>query len=112
MNDNNFAWTRQYDANVLEVTTHELIDEQTVRQFSDAIDEMRASGVQRITIDMHQVEMLSSMAICVLVNNDRKLRAQGGELHIQNARSTCLEVFSFMRLHEVLNIEASQELVA
>lgn len=111
MHNDNFLWTRQGDDIAIEIKTYELIDDQTIRQFGDVMDELRAAGAKRITIDMFKVEILSSMAICVLVNNHRKLNANGGRLHIRNARATCLEVFSFMRLHELLDIEPASELL-
>ena len=94
------------------VSSNELIDEETVTQFRDELIELAMSGVSDLELDMSQVHMVSSMAICAVITIDRKLQERGGRLRLRNVHAFALEVFSYMRLHELLDIEAIEDAIA
>ena len=87
------------------VNSYELIDEQTVTLFQQGLMELVDAGASEIELDMSEVNILSSMAICAVITVDRKLREGGGRLRLREVHSGSLEVFSYMRLHELLDIE-------
>lgn len=87
------------------VNSYELIDEQTVTLFQQGLMELVDAGASEIELDMSEVNILSSMAICTVITVDRKLRDRGGRLRLRKVHSGSLEVFSYMRLHELLDIE-------
>ena len=93
------------------VVSYELIDEQTVTFFRQSLMDLVDAGASEIELDMSQVNILSSMAICALITVDRKLRergegdGRGGRLRLRQVHPGSLEVFSYMRLDELLDIE-------
>lgn len=101
--------TIQEDRAVARVETYELIDEQTVCRFRDELMTVVNSGVRSIDLDMSNVRMLSSVALCAVITVDRKLKDAGGHLRLREVSSNCLDVFEYMRLHELLDISPAQD---
>lgn len=94
------------------VSSNELIDDETVKQFRDELMELVLSGLSDLELDMSRVHMVSSTAICAVIMVDRKLKERGGRLRLRKVHSGSLQVFSYMRLHELLDIEALEDLIA
>lgn len=87
------------------VKSYELIDEQTVLLFRDGLKAILDTGAYDVELDLSQVNMVSSMAICAVITIDRELKDRGGRLRLRQVHSGCLEVFSHMKLHELLDIQ-------
>lgn len=114
MTDPIITWTPSNNVVRSRVETYELIDEFTVRRFRTELEQIVATGVESIELNMSQVQMVSSMAICVVISIDGALKKRGGRLRLREVHTGSLEVFSYMRLHELLDIQAasSPELAA
>ncbi len=92
------------------VETYELIDDQTVRRFRESLGEIVESGATDIQLDMSEVRMLSSMAICAVISIDNQLKKLGGRLRLREIQPVAFEVSRHMRLGEILDIEASDDM--
>jgi anti-anti-sigma factor len=90
--------------------SYELIDDQTVQLFRGKLQEMVDAGASSIELDMSQVRIVSSMAICAIITVDRQLKARGGRLRLRAVQPFTLDIFSHMRLDELLDIEAFDDL--
>ncbi|MFK7820181.1 MAG: STAS domain-containing protein [Planctomycetaceae bacterium] len=90
--------------------SHELVDDQTVQQFRAELQGIVDAGASSIELDMARVNMVSSMAICAIITVDRQLKAKGGRLHLRAVQRFTLDIFNHMRLDELLDIEAPDDL--
>lgn len=91
------------------VTSCELMDERTVSSFREGLDDLVTRGAHEIELDLSRIQILSSSAICVVIDIDRRLRERGGRLRLRKVHAGCLEVFSHMRLHELLDIQSTAD---
>lgn len=58
-----------------------------------------------LTIDMSELEYISSMGLTVLVKTHKRLNAQGYRLRIINLNNHLKDIFKYTRLDEIFDIE-------
>lgn len=110
MNSELVKWTVADGVGTAAVETYELIDDQTVRGFRESLGSIVEAGATDVWLNMAEVRMVSSMAICAVISVDNELKKLGGRLRLREVNSGALEVFSHMRLDELLDIEASDDM--
>ncbi|NQV30498.1 MAG: STAS domain-containing protein [Candidatus Marinimicrobia bacterium] len=83
------------ESDIVGNSSHEL-----KKEFSTFIE----AGKIKIKLDLHQVSMIDSLGIGVLVATRNALRQANGEFSIINLNEDLTELFSNMRIIEFLNV--------
>jgi anti-anti-sigma factor len=78
---------------------------ETVEDLRGILKKLLSEQLNRITVNFHNVEMIDSMGIGLMVSTHNSLTARGGEMTITNLSSDLLELFTVMRLNEFFTIE-------
>jgi anti-sigma B factor antagonist len=80
---------------------------------SPAVDEQFAStfeaGCRKIIANFEQVEFISSAGLRVLLANTKKLRGNGGDLHICTLNPTAQEVFDISGFSMILKVFETED---
>ncbi|MFZ2501101.1 MAG: STAS domain-containing protein [Nocardioides sp.] len=85
------------------------IDVYTAPKLREKLSELVAEGVHDIVLDLEAVEFLDSTGLGVLVGGLKKVRAQGGTLHLVCTEDRLLKIFQITGLSKVFAIFDSVE---
>lgn len=77
---------------------------QTAPELEEAIGSL-ASAVADVSIDLTDVEYVSSAGLRVLVGTEKLARSRGGQLRLLHPQDSVMEVFDMTGLSMVLTIE-------
>lgn len=92
--------TRHYN-NVVILSVNGRLDAATAPQLQQAIDEQTYN---RLVVDLKQVDYMSSAGIKVLVQATQKMRQQGGDFRIANARAHVKYVLHLAGIHTIIKM--------
>lgn len=99
---------RSEDVVILSLTGRLVPDQEDIL-FRDRIDDLVDRGVRRIVIDLHDVVLLDSGGIGVLVAKLHTLRARGGDLKLARLTARTARVLTITHLLEVFETFESIE---
>jgi anti-anti-sigma factor len=71
------------------------------------LQEMVASGVRRLTVDLTLAQMVDSAGIGLLISAHNSLKKAGGELVVIHASSDILALFKTMRIHQHFSVSGN-----
>lgn len=80
------------------------LETSTAPQLQKVVDE-KLSGVLDFTVDMKQLEYVSSAGLRTLLSADKKMRAAGGGMKVRNANEEIMDVFAMTGFQKILTIE-------
>jgi anti-sigma B factor antagonist len=80
------------------------LDIATLPEFERAVTRMRAQGLERMVIDLRQLEFLDSMSIELLLRVHHELEAMGAGLVVVRGPRAVNRVFDLMELQRVLTL--------
>lgn len=65
-----------------------------------------------LTIDLANIDMLTSMALAKLITLNRRLRARGGRLTLVNPKPVVRQVFTVTQLTRILDVQDAPEMLS
>ena len=80
------------------------LDIATLPEFEQAVTRMRAQGLERMVMDLRQLEFLDSMSIELLLRVHHELEATGADLVVVRGPRAVNRVFDLMELERVLTL--------
>jgi anti-anti-sigma factor len=86
------------------VTVEGELDIATLPEFEQAITRMRAQGLERLVIDLRELEFLDSMSIELLLRLHGELTATGADLVVVRGPRAVNRIFDLMELERVLTL--------
>ncbi|MCC5941858.1 MAG: STAS domain-containing protein [Balneolaceae bacterium] len=88
-----------------QINDHEL---KFIGRFDASQEKMAADELSKmsstVTIDMEQLNYISSMGLSVLVNTYKRLHETGNTLRLKNINSHVRDVFKYTRLDQIFEI--------
>jgi anti-anti-sigma factor len=69
--------------------------------------ELAASGVQHLTIDLTNTQMVDSAGIGLLISAHNSMKKAGGELTLIHASRDILSLLQTMRIHQHFSVSGS-----
>ena len=95
---------RRYDDDVVVVSlTGRLVPDQEDEIFREYIDDLVASGITRIVVDLHDVVLLDSGGVGVLVAKLLTLRNRGGDLRLARLTDRTSRILTITHLLAVFS---------
>lgn len=85
-----------------------IIHDLEIQQISSELDNLIAGGKRRIVIDFGNVRHLSSQAVGILIQAQRRLKASGGLLKVCNPNPEVAEVFKITNLTRAIEIHVDE----
>ena len=80
------------------------LDIATLPEFERAVTRMRSQGLERLVIDLRELDFLDSMSIELLLRLNGELTATGGELVVVRGPRAVDRIFDLMELERVLTL--------
>ena len=80
------------------------LDIATLPELEDAVTRLRSPGLERLVIDLRELEFLDSMSIELLLRLHGELTAAGAELVIVRGPPVVNRIFDLMELERVLTL--------
>jgi anti-anti-sigma factor len=110
---NSYVWCRRRDSAegvVLEVVAGRAPEPWEVERVVDSLG--RHGTLERVTIDLSQLEIINSSFLAALVGMNKRLRPFGCTLFLRGLRPIVCEIFDRLRLTRFFKIVESEEHVA
>jgi anti-sigma B factor antagonist len=95
---------------VVEFSDRKILEELSIREIEDQLMELVASesGI-KVLLNFKNVEHLSSAALGMLINLEKKVTGQSGKLALSNINPQIFEVFKITRLNKLFAIYDTAE---
>ena len=81
-----------------------IIGDASFREFEECLFTLARNGTKQITIDFSDCIYLDSNAIRVIISVNRRLKAYGGVLKIQNANQEINELLLTIQLNRIIEM--------
>jgi len=97
--------TQQKDVRVVEFTNNRILDEANIAEIGNglaALIEERTNP--KLLLDFNTVDHLSSAALGMLINADKKIKQKNGQLRLANIKPQIFEVFVITKLNKLFKI--------
>jgi anti-anti-sigma factor len=79
-----------------------MLDVNSVRELEPLIQTILAEKRRRVIIDCERLRMIDSKGVGALVGFYKRLRKQGGTLHLANVRGQPLQIVGLLKLDRML----------
>jgi anti-sigma B factor antagonist len=102
--------SQQKDIRVVEFTNNRILDEANIKEIGDglgALIEERPNP--KLLIDFGTVDHLSSAALGMLINVNKRVKEKNGQLRLTNIRPQIYEVFVITKLNKLFKILPNRE---
>jgi len=80
------------------------LNHDTADQFVDELAAMIDAGLTKLVVNGEKLTYISSAGVGALLRLHKRLRAQGGEVHLANLHTPIIEVIELLRLNRVFSI--------
>lgn len=87
------------------ITLKGRLDTMTAPQLDDEAKNIDFDGVETVTLNLKDLEYISSSGLRVILALYKNLKSKGGNLKIVNASNTIMELFSMTGMSDYLDIE-------
>lgn len=101
--------TRTIDDRVAVIELHGEMDVYTTPQAKEAMLELLEKGYYHLVVNLHGTDYLDSTALGVLVGMLKRVREQGGDLHLVGPNPRITRLLEITRLVHVFPIDASEQ---
>ena len=93
------------DVRVVEFTNNRILDEANIAEIGAALNGLVEERPHpKILLDFNTVDHLSSAALGMLINVNKKLRERNGQLRLTNIKPQIFEVFVITKLDRLFRI--------
>lgn len=87
------------------ITLKGRLDTMTAPQFDDEAKNIDFDEVETVTLNLKDLEYISSSGLRVVLTLYKNLKSKGGNLKIVNVSNTIMELFSMTGMADYLDIE-------
>lgn len=87
------------------ITLKGRLDTMTATQLDDEAKSIDFDGVETVTLNLKDLEYISSSGLRVILALYKNLKSKGGNLKIVNVSNTIMELFSMTGMSDYLDIE-------
>lgn len=90
------------DVTILDLRGRSTIDRGESELLGSHLQKLTASGVRKLLLNLTNLTQIDSSGVSVIVTTYRSLRGQGGDLKLLCPRGCVREVFTVLRLLEII----------
>ena len=91
---------------VVQFVDKKILDESNIQEMGQELFQLVEEDKRdKILLNFHSVEFLSSAALGKLITLDKKVKAHGGKLRLSNIRPEIYEVFAITKLNKLFDIQ-------
>ena len=102
--------TQQKDVRVVEFTNNRILDEANIAEIGNGLHALiEERNHPKILLDFATVDHLSSAALGMLINVDKKVKQRNGQLRLANIKPQIFEVFVITKLNNLFKIFPNRE---
>lgn len=87
------------------ITLKGRLDTMTAPQLDDEANSIDLDGVETVTLNLKDLEYISSSGLRVILALYKNLKSKGGNLKIVNVSNTIMELFSMTGMSDYLDIK-------
>lgn len=99
------AVTEQKDIRIVEFTNNKILDEANIKEIGDGLNALvDEQASPRMLLDFNTVDHLSSAALGMLINVNKRVKERNGQLRLANIKPQILEVFVITKLNKLFRI--------
>ncbi len=93
------------DIRIVEFTVHKIIDETFISEIGQALASViETTAAPKMLLDFSTVDHLSSAALGMLINANRKILDRNGKLRLCTIKPEIMEVFVITKLNKMFKI--------
>jgi len=97
--------TRKDGVSVVEFADRKILEELSIREIEEELFGLvEAEDEIKLLLNFKSVEHLSSAALGMLINLNKRVEARHGKLRLSNINPQIFEVFKITRLHKLFEI--------
>ena len=101
--------TQQKDVRVVEFTNNRILDEANIADIGNSLNVLiDERNNPTLLLDFGTVDHLSSAALGMLINVDKKVKQRNGQLRLANIKPQIMEVFVITKLNRLFRIAATR----
>ena len=102
--------TQQKDVRVVEFTNNRILDEANIAEIGNSLGVLiEERHPPKLLLDFATVDHLSSAALGMLINANKKIKEKNGQLRLANIKPQILEVFVITKLNKLFKILPNRE---
>lgn len=99
------AVSDQKDVRVVEFTNNKILDEANIKEIGDGLNSLVDERTHpKLLLDFATVDHLSSVALGMLINVNKRVKERNGQLRLANIKPQILEVFVITKLNKLFRI--------
>ncbi|HMO25843.1 MAG TPA: STAS domain-containing protein [Tepidisphaeraceae bacterium] len=101
---------QQKDVRIVEFTHSKILDEANIAGIGDTINALiDEAETPRLLLDFSNVDHLSSAALGMLINVNKKVKTKNGEFRLSNIKPQIFEVFKITKLDKLFRIYPTRD---
>ena len=102
--------TQQKDVRVVEFTNNRILDEANIAEIGTGLNVLiDERNNPKLLLDFGSVDHLSSAALGMLINANKRVKEKNGQLRLANIKPQILEVFEITKLNKLFKILGSRD---
>ena len=100
----------QKDIRIVEFTNNRILDEANISDIGNSLTALiDEKNNPKLLLDFATVDHLSSAALGMLINANKKIREKNGQLRLANIKPQIFEVFVITKLNKLFKILPNRE---
>ena len=97
--------TQQKDVRIVEFTNNRILDEANIADIGTSLNALiDEKNNPKLLLDFSTVDHLSSAALGMLINANKRIREKNGQLRLANIKPQIFEVFVITKLNKLFKI--------
>ena len=102
--------TQQKDVRVVEFTNNRILDEANIADIGNSLNSLiDERNNPKLLLDFGSVDHLSSAALGMLINANKRVKEKNGQLRLANIKPQIFEVFVITKLNKLFDIQAEEQ---
>ena len=102
--------TQQKDVRVVEFTNNRILDEANIADIGSSLNVLiDERSPPKLLLDFATVDHLSSAALGMLINANKRIKEKNGQLRLANIKPQIYEVFIITKLNKLFKILPSRD---
>jgi anti-sigma B factor antagonist len=102
--------SEQKDIRVVEFTNNKILDEANIKEIGDGLNALVDERPNpKLLLDFATVDHLSSAALGMLINVNKRVRERNGQLRLTNIKPQIFEVFVITKLNKLFRIMPNRQ---
>jgi anti-sigma B factor antagonist len=101
--------TQQKDVRVVEFTNNRILDEANIAEIGTGLNVLIDERTNpKLLLDFGSVDHLSSAALGMLINANKRVKEKNGQLRLANIKPQIFEVFVITKLNKLFRITGNR----